>query len=281
MPELQWNYQGRRRDAMCLLSNLALQGALLSLGYQARFININSEAVSGHEVTEVWSNEFNKWFYIDATRDYYYYDFDTGLPLNLLEIHDMLAEKLPRIETWQRPFAPETGSTIAHQIKIGMRQGDNPVSIIEDGYHILEIMGYFRILLRNDFLSHPLPIPIAQGYTMWGWDGYLNHYDDKFPKRTEFQRQSNRFSDFYPSLNQSQIILSETKQKGKLKVEVDTFTPGFDTFLVRIDNGKWEEQRNATWTWQLKAGMNILEVRVKNVRGILGPVSCVKVTNNP
>ena len=175
MPELQCDYEGRRRDAMCSYSNMALQGALLAMGYQARFININSEAISGHEVTEVWSNEFNKWIYLDATRDYYYFDQETGLPLNLLEIHNKLAEQLPRVETWQRPFVPEIGSKIVQQIKIGMREGDNPVGIVEDGYHLMETMGYFRIPCRNDFLSHPFPIPIAQGYTMWGWDGYLNH----------------------------------------------------------------------------------------------------------
>jgi hypothetical protein len=266
---------------MCSYSNMALQGALLAMGYQARFININSEAISGHEVTEVWSNEFNKWIYLDATRDYYYFDQETGLPLNLLEIHNKLAEQLPRVETWQRPFAPEIGSKIVQQIKIGMREGDNPVSIVEDGYHLMEIMGYFRIPCRNDFLSHPFPIPMAQGYTMWGWDGYLNHYDKKFPKRTEFQRQSNRFIDFYEPLNQSQVFLSETDQPGVLKLEVDTFSPGFETFLVRINNGNWIVQRNAAWFWNLKAGLNQIEIRVNNVRGVLGPISCIKVTYNP
>ena len=74
MPRLQSDYTGRRRDAMCLYSNQALIGALLSMGYQARHINLNSECESGHEVTEVWSNEYNKWIYMDATRDYYYFD---------------------------------------------------------------------------------------------------------------------------------------------------------------------------------------------------------------
>lgn len=281
MPQLQWDYEGRRRDATCSFSNLALQGALLSMGYQARYININSEGVSGHEVTEVWSNEFNKWIYLDATRDYYYFDIETGLPLNLLEIHDKLAEKLPLVETWQKPFAPETGPEVVQQIRIGMREGYNPVSVEEHGYHIIETMGYFRIPLRNDFYSNPLPIPIAQGFTMWGWDGYLNHYDEKFPRRTEFQRQSNRFVDFYEPLNQAQIFLSETDQQGSLKVEVDTYTPGFMTFLVKINDGEWTEQKNAAWKWKLKAGMNKIEIRVRTSEGVPGPVSCVKVTCNP
>ncbi len=281
MPELQWDYKERRRDAMCNFSNLALQTALMSMGYQARYININSEAVSGHEVTEVWSNEFNKWIYMDATRDYYYYDLDTGLPMNLLEVHNKLVEILPYKETWQRPFAVAPESEDVHKIKIGIREGINKFSIDEDGHFLIKRMGYFRIMLRNDFYSHPYPIPTAQGYTMWGWNGYLNYYDNKFPKRTEFQRQSNRFVDFYEPLNQAEVYLSETDQKGILKIEVYTHTPGLKSFLVKINNKNWVEKNTFLWNWKLKAGMNKIEVRTKTLQNILGPVSIINVTFNP
>ena len=281
MPQLQWNYTGRRRDAMCNYSNLSLQAALMSMGYQARYININSEGTSGHEVTEVWSNEFNKWIYMDATRDYYYFDPVTGLPLNLLEIHNKLAEKLPRVEIWQRPFAMGPEADFVRQIIIGMREGPNPISVEKGGYKIMKWMSYFRIPLRNDFYSNPYPIPIAQGYTMWGWDGYLNHYDAKFPKRPEFQRQSNRFVDFYEPLNQTQVFLEETDQPGVLKVEVRTHTPGFKNLLVKTNDGKWMERNSLSWKWGLRAGMNKIETRVITAEGIKGPVSCVKVTFNP
>lgn len=281
MPQLQWNYTGRRRDAMCNYSNLSLQAALMSMGYQARYININSEGTSGHEITEVWSNEFNKWIYMDATRDYYYFDPDTGLPLNLLEIHNKLADKIPRIEIWQRPFALGPEADVIPRIRIGMREGPNLFSVEEDGYKIIKWMSYFRIPLRNDFYSNPNPIPIAQGYSMWGWDGYLNHYDEKFPKRPEFQRQSNRFVDFYEPLNQAQIFLEETDQPGVLKVEVRTHTPGFMSLLVKSNNGEWTEQENTVWNWKLKPGMNKIEVRVITSEKVLGPVSCIKVTCNP
>src|SRR5690606_8593148 len=58
MPELNGPFfNGRRMVGMCLYPNQALIGALLSMGYQARHINLHSEAMSGHEATEVWSNE--------------------------------------------------------------------------------------------------------------------------------------------------------------------------------------------------------------------------------
>lgn len=64
-------------------------------------------------------------------------------------------------------------------------------------------------------------------------------------------------------------------------MEVNTFTPGFETFLIRINNGKWVAKKNAVWQWKLKTGLNKIEVRVRNVRGVLGPISCIKVTYNP
>lgn len=282
MPKLQMEYKGRRRDAMCLYSNQALVGALLSYGFQARHINIHSEAVSGHEVTEVWSNEFNKWIYMDATRDYYYFDPDTGVPLNELEIHNLLKEQVPRVETWQRPFMAELADSLGRRIRVGLREGNNPVSIVEHGTHIMEIMGHFRIIPRNNFLSEPLPVPVHTGATMWGWDGFLNWYDEKFPKRWEYQLQTDRPIDFYEPLNQSEVSLSETDRRGVLNVEVNTFTPGgFDTFLVRIDNGGWFEMKNPSWEWPITGGIHTLEVRIRNVRGVTGPISRLAVTYNP
>ena len=80
---LQKDYKGRRRDNHCLYCNLTLIGGCLAMGYPARWVNISTKHTYGHEVTEVWSNDFNKWVFLDATRDYYIYDPDTGVPMSL------------------------------------------------------------------------------------------------------------------------------------------------------------------------------------------------------
>lgn len=284
MPKLNGPFfKGRRMVGMCLYPNQALIGALLSMGYQARHINIHSEAMSGHEVTEVWSNEYNKWIYMDATRDYYYYDLQTGIPLNLLEIHRLLAAQMPRAESWQRPFVPDIGQQVVAGVKVGMRQGNNPFSIEEGGgLYILETMGHFRIIPRNDFLSKPLPVPVHTGDTMWGWDGFVNWYDDVFGKRDEYQTYSNRMSDFYQPLNQAKVYLNETDKPGVLQVRIDAFIPGGKgSFLLSTDNVNWTELNTPDWTWNLKSGVNNILVRTKNSRDILGPVSNLQVTYNP
>ncbi|GEM_PF-545299 len=288
MPRLNGPFfKGRRMETMCLYPTQALIGALLSMGYQARHININSEGMSGHEVTEVWSNEFNKWIYLDPTIDTYYFDKATGIPLNLLETHNLLVEQMPRVETWKRPFSPDIGKEIISRIKVGMRQGNNPFSIIyskgdNGGSWALETMGYFRIIPRNDFLSNPLPVPVHTGATCWGWDGFLNWYDDTFPKRDEYQRYTNRATDFYQPLNQAKIYLNETGKPGVLNVEADNFTPGgFETFLVDLNDSGWNTQKGSAWNWVLRSGLNNIRVRTKNIRGVLGPISDIQVVYNP
>ncbi|HLA57105.1 MAG TPA: hypothetical protein VK622_00010 [Puia sp.] len=288
MPKLNGPFlNGRRMDGMCLYPTQALIGAFLSMGYQARHININSEDMSGHEVTEVWSNEFNKWIYMDPTIDSYYFDIETGIPFSLFETRNLLVQQMPRVETWKQPFVSDIGQEVVSRIKVGMRQGSSPYSIIysegeNGGKWALETMGHFRIIPRNDFLSNPLPVPIHTGETSWGWDGFLNWYDDTFPKRDEFQRYSNRVTDFYQPINQVKIFLLETDEPGVLRVEVDKFIPGgFSTFLVSVNDGHWSAQNKSSWIWQLQSGLNRIRVRAQNIRGIMGPVSDIEVAYNP
>ena len=280
---LQKNYRGRRRDAMCLFSNQVLMGACITFGYTARHINIHSEGVSGHEVTEVWSNEFNKWIHLDATRDFYNYNPETGIPMSMLEVHNRLTELVPRVETWQRPFRMEMASdSLALQARMAYREGNNRFLVrdLSHGPHILLTTGHFRTPMRNDFMSRERPVPVRQGNTMWGWDGFLHYYDKTFPRRREYQRQTERWQDFYWTLNQSELTLSETERPGILRVDVDTETPCFETFLIQIDDGELKENRSSSFEWPLHEGLNRLRVRVRNTAGVLGPESFVSVVMN-
>ena len=242
--------------------------------------------MSGHEVMEVWSNEFDKWILLDATTETYAYDPDTGVVMNTLEVHDRLKEKVPRIETWQRPFRAEceNNGSVLDQQRIAFRQGDNRFCIYDDleagAPFFMITTGHFRMPLRNDFMSREYPVPVAQGGSMWGWDGYLNFYDEKFPRRREFQRQTNRPQDFYYSLNQSQLTLSLTDRRDTLRVDIETYTPCFDTFLVRIDNDQWQENDKSYFNWSLHEGLNRLWVRTRNTMDVLGPASFVSVVMN-
>eukprot|EP01045_Picozoa_sp_COSAG04_P014811 COSAG04_NODE_1129_length_8137_cov_2.288007_2_plen_149_part_00 len=103
-------------------------GAFLSMGWPARWVNISAIETYGHEVCEVWSNVWNKWVFMDATRDYYAYCPDTGVPLDLLEMNERLTEVMPSAATREEPaqhwIGPEDDELLL-SARIGYRNGDH------------------------------------------------------------------------------------------------------------------------------------------------------------
>ncbi|MHB9029702.1 MAG: transglutaminase-like domain-containing protein, partial [Candidatus Latescibacterota bacterium] len=68
---------------MCIQFNNYLAGLCMCYGWQARLVNVD-----GHEVCEVWNDEFGKWIYLDATHyNHYLYDKKNGVPMSMLDIH--------------------------------------------------------------------------------------------------------------------------------------------------------------------------------------------------
>ena len=90
-------------------------------------VNISAIETYGHEVCEVWSNVWNKWVFMDATRDYYAYCPDTGVPLDLLEMNQRLTEVMPSPAT----RVSRKGSLL--RSAFGPRFSDNLANILRTG----------------------------------------------------------------------------------------------------------------------------------------------------
>jgi hypothetical protein len=274
--------KGRRRTGHCLYCNLTLIEAFLAMGYPARWVNIATMSTYGHEVVEVWSNDLNKWVFMDATRDYYIYDPDTGIPMNLIEINDRLREIMPRPVTWEDPLRAQIPSdSLAYRVRVAYREGDNKFSIrdVTQGPELLLMKGHLNMALRNDFASRPTPVPWRIS-SNWGGPLFYGYYNDTFPRKREYALHTDRRQDFNPPLNQSELTVSGTDRPDVLRVDVDTETPGFQTFLVQSDNGEWKENPSPSFEWPLHEGLNTLRVRVRNTAGVLGPESHVSVVMN-
>jgi hypothetical protein len=249
------------------------------MGYPARWVNVSTRHTYGHEVCEVWSNDFDKWVFLDATRDYYLYDRDTGIPLGLTEVSQRLGRLLPGDATWEYP--------VQHWLPDGVRANDLGV-VCSDGGHAfpvfdpevgsedLILIGHLQMPLRNDFASRPIPVPWRVS-SNWGSDQFLCWYAEGLPRKEEYARHTCRWQDFGPPLNRAELFLSETDRPHQLRVEVDTETPWLDCFLVAVDGGGWLAQRAPAWDWSLHPGLNRLRVRVRNRAGVRGPVSDVSV----
>ena len=279
---LQGKYEGRRRDKHCLYCNLTFIAACLAMGYPARWVNISTKSTYGHEVAEVWSNEFDKWVFMDATRDYYIYDPDTGVPMSLIEISDRLKEIVPRQVTWEYPIQWQIpNDSLACNVRIAYREGDNKFSVCEvrEGPRFLLYKGHLQMPLRNDFASRPWPVPWRVS-SNWGGDLFYCYYSETFPRKREYQLHTNRWQDFNCPLNQAELTLSETGQPGVLRVDIDTETPCFEAFRIRIDGGEWQESPASSLEWTLHEGLNHIRVRSRNNAGRCGPESFATVVVN-
>ncbi len=281
-PRLLDEYRQRRRDGHCLYCNLTLIAACLSLGFPARWVNISTKHTYGHEVAEVWSNEFDKWIFLDATRDYYIYDPDTGIPLGLVEISERLAEIMPGPATWEYPIQWRLPDLeMLRAARVAYRQGDNAFSIddLSGGPEHLMLKGHLQMVRRNDFASRPWPLPWRIS-SNWGSDLFYCFYSDVFPRKREYHQHTRRWQDFSPPLNQTELFLSETAEPDVLHVDADTETPCFDAFLVKIDGAEWREQKTPSLEWRLREGLNQLRLKARNSAGVCGPESYAAVVMN-
>ena len=266
-------YEDRRRDKMCLYPNVVLVAACLSMGIPARHLNFHSEGMTGHEIAEAWSNDYGKWVHLDATRDYYWYDPATRVPLDTLEIHEALADRLEQVERWDRPYLFQQDlDELVRDLPIAFREGCHPVSVAEGAFYLFRSFCHFRIIPRGNTFTQPAPMPVSQGTEVWAWDGYLNWADDRVPPLLHFNHHTNRRADFYPTLNQVRLTLTQAEKSGTLEVDLDTETPNFSGFIMRLDEGAWAETP-AFFEWALHEGLNVLRVRSVNSRGREGIVS--------
>ncbi len=277
--DLGFQSKGRRRVGHCLYCNLTMMEAFLAMGYPCRWVNIATMSTYGHEVIEVWSNDFNKWVFMDATRDYYIYDPETGIPMSLTEVNGRLKEIFTRPVTWEDPMraqAPTDSS--GYQVRVAFREGKNKFSIydVSQGPELLLMKGHLNMVLRNDFASRPTPVPWRIS-SNWGGTLFYGWYNDIFPRKREYELHTNRAQDFNPPLNQSELTVSETGSSNVLRVDADTETPCFKAFMAQFNDGEWREISSPSFEWTLREGPNTLRVRSLNTAGVPGPVSCVKV----
>jgi hypothetical protein len=131
---------------------------------------------------------------------------------------------------------------------------------------------------RSNFLSRPRPVPKAHGYGLpWSWNGYNHWFDAQTPRREHFGRHTDRLADLYWDVNRVALHLEETTEPGVLRVTAETFTPSLEALLVSIDGGAWAPSP-PTFAWRLREGRNSLQVRARNVLGVEGSPSAVRIT---
>jgi hypothetical protein len=266
---------------MCVQYAITYIQCCIALGHQARYVCGYHQGTMGtaHEVAEVWSNEHAKWVFMDPTtsRNEYAADPKTGEPLSMLELHDRMVkhyygdkpatyENRPRDGQWSSNIALVRGKDPAMEIH---SESDPPP---KDKWPSWTKWFQLCYVPRNDWYSHPAPLPRLQGWNNWDWTGFWQWADGQVGRDQRYALFSSRRSDLLWTINQVRFAAAAGEKPGTLAIQMGTVTPHFQTFLTNVDGSGWKESR-ANFDWLLKPGKNRLEMRIRNTSGVEGPIS--------
>jgi len=261
---------------MCIQFNNFLAGMCMAYGWQARLVNID-----GHEVCEVWNDDYAKWIYIDASSvNHYQCDIATGEPLNMLDLHrvylDYFYPDRP-IDWLNDPFRqPKV---------IDAREDKPPIIRSSPTWHDPDAVRYtgftkarvIRYVPRNNWYEKPYPRPLSHGNgSHWPWNGYVCWYDERTPPRLQYSWHTDRPRDLWPDLNTVHIHAAQGYGNDRLFLQFESYTPNFSRYEVNTDGNGWEAAEE-NYTWLLVPGVNNLRVRAVNKLGAKGRPSSVTV----
>jgi hypothetical protein len=261
---------------MCIQFNLFLGGLLQAYGWQSRHVNI-----IGHEVCEVWNDEYGKWIYLDASLvNHYAYDPKTGEPQSMLDLHYLFVDRYFKDKpidwmvdhTSTQKYDPKTSPVQRGTI------GDHP-SIGHDGFNHAAFM---RMIPRNNWYEKPYPRPLTHGNSQWPWDSYINWYDEKTPPKRQYSWHTDRPRDMWPDLNRVHVDATQGFGNDRLFLRFETYTPSFSHFELNHNDNGWVKVADH-WTWFLGSGLNELRVRAVSKLGVKGHPSRIVLNhaNNP
>jgi hypothetical protein len=256
---------GKPVGGFCQQYNLVFLQACESFGIPGRCVSIGAGdhegkiKGGGHEVVEVWSNEFRKWIYVDGNCAWYAVDhLRSVVPLSLWELRERQLTRL-RDKLLPRPI----------DIHYLSDEGRRWIGL--DGWPpFLEL----RLIPRSNFLAQKSPLPLNQGMRGWFWTGHHVWTDPAYPASLIYGNRVSVRRNWEWTLNQARYALEATDTPGVLRVELDTETPGFDTFVAAID-GQEARPVSSGFLWKLHPGKNRLEVRPRNRAGRAGVPSWI------
>ena len=234
---------------------------------QAVGLNARGVVLDHHFVSEIWSNEYEKW--ISSTSG------STTSPCARVHM-ELDGKPLSSVEILQAVNAGKTGQLMLCTPKLWGKswRGDQfeEAKLTNPG----SWKGRVGIPTRNNYLQTWLPGELQHGFGQYSYDGYLWWKKTLIPEYEEYTRQTSHYRDMHWTLNQVQMFFPETDKPGELKVQFDTVTPNLDKILVRVDGGEWQPV-TAEMLWKLKSGQNRIEAKPVNKWGRDGIISEVAV----
>jgi len=279
--------EGRSGFACGTFSHIFVD-ALASFGIVARTIGITATEISlgkvwNHATSEVWSDRWGKWVYVDSELILYYEI--NGTPLSALELQDCLKKGIkPTLRHFDDAEADKWIQARNFQRwKDAYFEQFQMVNYDLDNNHV-----------AADFVENSVRDGKQKGrpyLVYWPPDApWRPHYfSDRYHYVTTADPQDvnwpiNGVEIRLPSHPNDTLVVSKN---GVIKAELAAYSPFGEAMLVRVDEqGEWIEvpfKRGdgdmliAPYGWSLHGGTNVLEARVRSALDRLGRVSRVKV----
>jgi hypothetical protein len=258
---LDWIRSDRTGGFCAQYAQVFLQ-SLAALGYMARYIEIgNHENPYAHYLTEVWSNDFDKWVVMDA--DFNVHFERRGVPLSAIEIHDALVS-----------------STLADVVPVyHARPGHaTPASWPQ---HTAELYYYVRYHLDANQLSRPGDPPFER------FDDMIEFDDPKVPA-WEVSSVASTFHKERLTRRRTGDRRVVSGKRNQVRLRIRSAVPGSVTLDIR-DNvmqrasyqyritttgappEAWQSTSASTISVRLPDAGGRVDVRGVNIRGVTGP----------
>jgi hypothetical protein len=227
--------------------------ALSAFGMTARYVGL----FKGHIVVEVWSNEFDKWVVMDPYFNLHYERL--GIPLNALQLRYAWIN-----DDWK-------------DIEVVKGSFQEPLDDIIDN-HKFKLIDYyenFYVRMRNDWFSNIYPRWYPKSNAIMNG---LEWSDRNTKNDIRIARETNCKEDLYWPLNHVYAKLMDYNVLGNIiifKYSLDTLTPNFDKFLIRLDRKEEIDTAQPDFEWKLHKGLNTLEIASLNKFGIKGPATVI------
>ena len=257
----------------CITFNNVIGGMCMAYGWQARLVNI-----VGHEIIEVWNDEYGKWVLLDGafdpdTQNLYHYDAKTAEPLNTLDLHKYYLDYYfqGKAIDWMQDYTgyQDLKDGVPLQVKRGSLAHD---MVSRDTGFICA--AFMRMVPRNNWYAKPTPRPLNHGSSYWPWNGYVNWYDARTPRKRQYSWHTDRPRDMWPDLNKVYIHATSGFGNDRLFLRFETYTPNFSHYEINVDDTGWKEAPGR-WTWLLQSGRNTVKVRAANKLGAKGKPSYI------
>lgn len=265
---LDWIRSGKTGGFCAQYAQVFLQ-SLAALGFTARYVEIGSrDNPYAHYLTEVWSNDFDKWVLMDA--DYNLHFERSGIPLSALEIHDALVS-----------------STLADVLPVSGPARPGHATPSTWPLHTAELYYYVRYHLNANHLTRPHDPPFDRFNDMIefedarvpAWE--VSPVASTFPKVRLTRRRVSDRGVVAAKLNQVRLGM-RSAAADSVTLEMHDNVLQRDAYEYRMTAlgaapEAWQSTRVSTFTLRLPDSGGLVEVRGVNIRGVAGPSSTLAI----